>query len=103
MESLHGFLTAHWDHEPPGGAHPRLAGTLAPPRRPRFMERVLPGCRGRRLGRREVLFALAKALEELVAFAAAAHKDVLVLQHGLDNAENRLGAKVVGAVEAIHG
>ena len=40
----------------------------------------------RRPGRGQVGLALAQALEEFIAFAQSADADVLVLQHGLDDA-----------------
>ena len=48
----------------------------------------------RSLRRREVAAALRHALEEFVALAQAADADVLVLQHRLDDAEDRFGAQV---------
>src|ERR1035437_1475860 len=51
----------------------------------------------------KVLFALPQALEELVAFAATADANVLVLEHRLDDPQDWLGTQVVGAVKAVHG
>jgi hypothetical protein len=50
----------------------------------------------------EIFLALLEALEELIAFTAAPHQYVLVLQHGLDDAQDRLGAQIVGAVKAVY-
>ena len=48
--------------------------------------------RRRCFGRREVGLALVEAAEKFITFAAAANENVLVLQHRLDDAQNRLRA-----------
>ena len=53
--------------------------------------------------RRHVALALLQALEKFVAFAAAAHHHVLVLEHRLDDAQDRFRAQVIAAIEAVHG
>src|SRR5688572_20736204 len=53
--------------------------------------------------RRKVLLALSEALEEFVTLAAAAHEDVLVFQHRLDDTQNWLRPQVVSPIETIHG
>src|ERR1043165_2426877 len=61
---------------------------------------VLKGLR-RRLRRCQITSSLRHALEEFVAFAQTADADVLVLEHRLDDAENRFRAQVVAMVEAF--
>src|SRR5580658_8275668 len=51
---------------------------------------------------RQIHLALAQALEEFVSFSAAAHADVLVLQHRLDDAQNRFGTQIIGAIKSVH-
>ena len=58
-------------------------------------------CR-RRPGCFQVIPAPGHALEEFVAFAQTAHADVLVFEHGLDDAQDWLRAEVIAAVEFLH-
>src|SRR5258708_19613659 len=58
---------------------------------------------GRSLGGRQIVFSLPEALEKLIAFAAAADHYVLVLEHGLDDAQYRFGAQIIGAIKAVNG
>ena len=57
---------------------------------------------GQALRRRQIYLALIETAEELVALAQAAHADVLVLEHRLDDAQDRLRTQVVAAVELLH-
>src|ERR1017187_482616 len=52
--------------------------------------------------RRQVAAPLGHGLEKFVAFPQTADADVLVLQHGFDDAQNRLRAQVVTMVETLH-
>ncbi len=90
------------------------AGRCAPPRGPQRREPLdrhagtasWPGVSaGGGLGgasRGEVFLALTQGAEELPALPAAADKNVFVLQHGLDDAQDRLGAQVILAIEPVH-
>src|SRR5438477_12850281 len=64
-------------------------------RRRRGRRRGDPGCF-------QIVLALAEALEEFVAFAQAADANIFVLEHRLDDAENRFRAEVIAAIQTGH-
>src|SRR2546425_388192 len=51
----------------------------------------------------QIFLPLPEALEKFVAFAAAAHQNVFVLEHGFDDAQDGLGTKIIGAIKSVHG
>src|SRR5262249_48628776 len=55
----------------------------------------------RRLRRREIASALSHALEKFVAFAQSPHADVLVLEHRLDDPQNRFRAEIIAMIKSL--
>src|SRR5437016_2990815 len=50
----------------------------------------------------EVFFPLTQTLEKFIAFTAAADEHILVLEHRLDNPQDRFGTQIVSAIKTIH-
>src|SRR5512138_2576610 len=71
-----------------------LALPVGSPARVSWRSRALGGC--------EVLLALLKAGENLVSLTAAADEDLFILEHRPNDAQDRLGPKIIGPVEAVH-
>src|SRR5207249_1197024 len=51
----------------------------------------------------QVGLALVQAFEKFVTFTAAAHQDVFVFQHGLDDPQDRFRPQIIGAIKTVDG
>src|SRR5205085_2201399 len=71
---------------------------LEPPHVGSYKSRVRLGWAG---GAGHVLPALGHRFEEFVAFAQASHADILVFEHRLDDAQDRLRTKIIAAIELL--